>query len=120
MRLRLFAVLSISSALLTASCTKRETPVEEGIRTHTLLVGNAEEPATLDPNLIDAYTDQNIAVALFEGLAIVDDQTSQPVPGAAERWEISPDGLVYTFHLRPTAVTGSPFDHLPVGRRWKV
>ena len=102
MRLRPLSVLLAISTVLTASCTKRETPVEEGIRTHTLLVGNAEEPATLDPNLIDAYTDQNIAVALFEGLTIVDDKTSQPAPGAAERWEISPDGLVYTFHLRPT------------------
>ncbi len=90
------------SALLAASCTKRETPVEEGIRTHTLLVGNAEEPATLDPNLVDAYTDSNVIVALFEGLTIPDPKTSQPVPGAAEGWEISPDGLTYTFHLRPT------------------
>lgn len=101
MRLRPF-VLLLASILLASGCTKRETPVEEGIRTHTLLVGNAEEPATLDPNLLDAYTDQNIAVALFEGLTIVDDKTSQPAPGAAERWDVSPDGRVYTFHLRPT------------------
>ena len=82
-------------------CSKRETPAAEGIRTHTLLVGNQNEPATLDPHLIEAYTDMNIAVALFEGLTVLDEKTAQPVPGAAERWEVSPDGLVYTFHLRP-------------------
>ncbi|MEO6875993.1 MAG: peptide ABC transporter substrate-binding protein [Opitutaceae bacterium] len=102
MRFRPLSALLILFTLLGASCSKRTTPVEEGIRTHTLLIGNASEPATLDPNLLDAYTDENIAVALFEGLTIPDLRTSLPVPGAAERWDISPDGRVYTFHLRPT------------------
>ena len=84
-----------------AGCAKRETPIEEGIRTHTLLIGNQNEPATLDPHLMDAATDMNIAVALYEGLTSFDEATSQPVPAVAERWEVSPDGLVYTFHLRP-------------------
>ncbi len=103
MRLRPLSALLVLSALLTASCTKHETPVEEGIRTHTLLIGNANEPATLDPSLIDAYTDMNVAVALFEGLTVLDEKTSAALPGVAERWDLSPDGLVYTFHLRPTA-----------------
>ncbi|MDB6127295.1 MAG: oppA 1 [Verrucomicrobia bacterium] len=108
--------LLIASALVLASCAKRETPVEEGIRTHTLLIGNQNEPATLDPQLIDAATDQNIAVALFEGLTVLDEKTAQPIPGAAERWDISPDGLSYTFHLRASgrwsngdALTASDF-----------
>ena len=75
----------------------------EGLRTGTLLVGNLAEPQELDPQLISAYTDQNIAVALFEGLCALDERTSQPVPAAAGRWDVSPDGLVYTFHLRPSA-----------------
>ena len=86
-----------------SSCAKRETPVEEGLRTKTLLIGNQNEPATLDPHLIDAATDMNIAVALYEGLTASDEKTSQPVPAVAERWEVSPDGLVYTFHLRSGA-----------------
>lgn len=99
---RLLPLAACALALtLLAACAKRETAVEEGIRTGTLLVGNQNEPATLDPNLIDAATDMNIAVALFEGLTVLDEATSHPLPGAAERWEISPDGLVYTFHLRP-------------------
>ncbi|MEY2881810.1 MAG: Periplasmic oligopeptide-binding protein precursor [Verrucomicrobiota bacterium] len=85
---------------LAAGCAKRETPAAAGLRTRTLLVGNQNEPATLDPHLIDAFTDMNIAVALFEGLTVLDEATAQPLPAAAERWEISADGLVYTFHLR--------------------
>jgi oligopeptide transport system substrate-binding protein len=96
----LFSVLGL---LVLAGCGKRETPVEEGIRTQTLLLGNLAEPKDLDPHILDAFTDMNIAVALFEGLTALDEKTAKPIPAAAERWEISPDGLVYTFHLRANA-----------------
>jgi oligopeptide transport system substrate-binding protein len=42
---------------LFGGCGKRETPAEAGIRTGTLLVGNQNEPASLDPHLLNAYTD---------------------------------------------------------------
>jgi oligopeptide transport system substrate-binding protein len=86
-----------------AGCSKRETPVEAGIRTHTLLIGNQNEPASLDPHVVNAYTDQIILVALFEGLTVLDERTSQALPGVAEKWEASPDGLTWTFHLRADA-----------------
>ena len=99
-----FSALGLILALLaTAACSKRETLVEVGIRTRTLLVGGQNEPATLDPQLIEAYTDMRIAVALGEGLTCFDEKTGAAVPGVAERWEVSPDGLTYTFHLRPAA-----------------
>lgn len=100
-RLVLFAILS--SVLVFGACARREAPVDAGLRNGTLLLGNLAEPQELDPQLISAYTDQNIAVALFEGLCALDERTSQPVPAAAERWDTSPDGLTYTFHLRPSA-----------------
>ncbi|MBC7368294.1 MAG: peptide ABC transporter substrate-binding protein [Undibacterium sp.] len=99
-----FSALCLALCTLTfTACTKRETLVEAGIRTHTLLVGSQNEPVTLDPQLIDAYTDMRIAVALYEGLTAFDEKTGAAVPGVAERWEVSPDGLSYTFHLRPAA-----------------
>ena len=100
--LRITLTLLLSVLLLTG-CGKRETPVDEAIRNNTLLVGNQNEPATLDPSLVDAATDMNLSVALFEGLAAYDEKTGGPAPGVAEHWDISPDGLTYTFHLRPTA-----------------
>ena len=103
MRFRLSAALLVVLPLLTTGCTKRETPAEEGIRTHTLLIGNQNEPGTLDPQIYDAATDFNVIGALFEGLTTYDEQTATAVPGVAERWEISADGLVYTFHLRANA-----------------
>src|SRR4051812_26887040 len=44
--IRSFAALSLALALLSA-CAKRETPVEEGIRTKTLLVSTGADPPTL-------------------------------------------------------------------------
>ncbi len=84
-------------------CSKRETPVEAGIRTQTLLVGNAAEPSDLDPDTITVYTDTMIVYSLFEGLTKLDGKTSAPVPDVATSWDVSPDGKVYTFHLRPSA-----------------
>jgi len=95
-------ILVAAAALLTAGgCTRRETPVEKATRGQTLLLGNGAEPADLDPQVVTAYTDQNILLALFEGLTAIDERTSRPVPAAAQSWEISEDNLVWTFHLRP-------------------
>jgi oligopeptide transport system substrate-binding protein len=93
----------VGAALFTAGCARRETPVAEGLRTRTLLIGNSAEPADLDPHVVDAYTDMIILCALHEGLTVLDETTSQGRPGVAERWEVSADGLAWTFHLRPNA-----------------
>lgn len=94
----LFLLLPLLAGL--AACAKRETPAEQGRRTQTLLVGNAAEPADLDPQLASVLSDQIITLALFEGLTWLDEESTRPVPGAAETWESSADGLTWTFHLR--------------------
>jgi oligopeptide transport system substrate-binding protein len=66
-------------------------------------VGNGAEPVTLDPHLCNWVIDQCILLSLFEGLTAIDEQTMQAVPAVAERWDVSPDGLTYTFHLRADA-----------------
>ena len=94
-------IVSLFTVALLASCSPRETPVEKATRDNTLLLGNAAEPADLDPQLMTAYTDGNIHMALFEGLTALDEESLQAVPSSAERWETSADGLTWTFHLRP-------------------
>jgi oligopeptide transport system substrate-binding protein len=89
--------------LLVCGCGKHETPADAAVRSQTLLLGNGAEPADLDPPTATAFTDMNIITALFEGLTFIDERTAQPVPAAAERWEVSPDELTWTFHLRPNA-----------------
>ena len=98
-----FPLFLISLVAALSGCGRRETPVTEGIRTRTLLVGNSAEPADLDPHLAEAYTDQILLVALHEGLTVLDERTSHPLPGVAESWETSADGLTWTFRLRAGA-----------------
>lgn len=86
--------------LALAGCSRRETPVEAGIRTRTLLAGNAAEPADLDPHLASILNDQIVVNTLFEGLTLLDERTTNPLPAAAESWRASEDGLVWTFRLR--------------------
>ena len=83
-----------------SACSKRETTVAVGNRTGVLHVGNGAEVQSLDPHLAGGAVDHNVLSAVFEGLITLDEETLLPRPGAAERWDISPDGLVYTFHLK--------------------
>jgi oligopeptide transport system substrate-binding protein len=65
-----------------------------------LTIGNTNEPATLDPHTSTGTWEDRIQSDLFTGLA-QSDAAGRTIPGVAERWEASPDGLVWTFHLRP-------------------
>jgi len=63
-------------------------------------LGNGAEPQDLDPQIVTGYSEYNILIGLFEGLTCIDEASSEAVPGMASRWDVTPDGLVYTFHLR--------------------
>ena len=56
---------------------------------------------TLDPQTVSWVHDIRVIEHLYEPLIEYDFEAEQPVPAAAERWEVSDDGLTYTFHLRP-------------------
>ncbi len=65
--------------------------------------GLGSEPQYLDPHLANSVSAHNVIIALIEGLVSEDPKTLKPVPGVAEKWDISEDGLIYTFHLRKNA-----------------
>ena len=81
---------------------------------------NGAEPETLDPALITGQPEGRIANALFEGLTSFD-AAAKPIPGVAERWEISAEGRVYTFHLRRDArwSNGDPVTADDFVRSWR-
>jgi oligopeptide transport system substrate-binding protein len=62
--------------------------------------GNGAEPESLDPAKVESVPASRILNDLFEGLVTLD-TSDRPVPAAAQSWQVSSDGLVYTFHLRP-------------------
>jgi oligopeptide transport system substrate-binding protein len=96
---RILIVLLLACFFL-AGCGQRETAVEKGIRTGTLLVGNGAEPEDLDPHTTTGIPEYKIEVALFEPLVSADPETLELVPAAAGSWDVSEDGTVYTFFLR--------------------
>lgn len=61
--------------------------------------GNSAEPQSLDPHKSEGVPESNLQRDLYEGLTI-EAPDGSVVPGAASSWEISDDGLVYTFHMR--------------------
>ncbi|MFA6960025.1 MAG: peptide ABC transporter substrate-binding protein [Opitutaceae bacterium] len=96
-------VLFVTIPFALTSCAKRETAVERGNREQILYRGMGPEPADLDPHLATTANDYTVLSALFEGLVAEDPVDLHPVPGVAESWELSPDALTYTFHLRADA-----------------
>lgn len=60
----------------------------------------AADMHTLDPSLPEDTASVAVIEEVFVGLTRLDETTSELHPGMATRWDISPDGKVYTFHLR--------------------
>ena len=77
--------------------------VGHGHATSVLRIGIPALPLTLDPHLAITRADHMLARELFVGLTTLDAE-GKIVPGLAESWTVSPDGLVYTFLLRDKLV----------------
>ena len=81
-----------------------------------LKIGNRGEPPTLNCMMNPSIHVFSYATEVFNGLVMIDPTQEQVsvekvVPSLAEKWEISPDGKIYTFHLRKEVKfhDGKPF-----------
>ncbi len=101
---QVFLFLSFLLVLSFGGCSR---PAE---RQADLIIVNGAEPESLDPAIITGQPDSRVVLSLFEGLTRFDPATGKGIAGLAEKWDISADGRVYTFHLRPGLVwsTGEP------------
>ena len=68
----------------------------------TLNIGNSAEPGTLDPHRYFANAEEHILKDLFLGLTTMGPR-GEILPGVAERWATSDDGLQWRFNLNPNA-----------------
>lgn len=85
----MFARILVLLCLLAASAATAQ----------TLERGNGPEPSTLDAHRCPEVSCGNILRDLYEGL-VAEDGAGRLIPGMAERWDVSPDGRTWTFHLR--------------------
>ena len=74
----------------------QETQTAEG---NNLVVEIGPDPETIDPALNSAIDGANMIIHLFEPLLNFD-KDNKIIGGMAETWDVSEDGLTYTFHLR--------------------
>ena len=88
-------MLPVTSAQTPASALQSDIPLDQAL---VLEGGESTNPRDYDPATTYGSGDKLI----FSGLVSFDPQLNL-MPDLAEKWEISPDGTVYTFHLRPNA-----------------
>jgi peptide/nickel transport system substrate-binding protein len=103
-------VATTSSATATsASSAKAASVIPAG--GNKLIYGYTTDIKIMNPFLSTDTYSALIDSFIFEGLVKADPDTGAPLPSLAEKWDISPDGLTYTFHIRPGVKwsDGQPF-----------
>lgn len=63
--------------------------------------GIGANPDSIDPQQAEGTWANDVIGDMFIGL-FTEDEAARPVPGVADTWEVSPDGLVWTFKLKQT------------------
>lgn len=93
---------------------------EETAGESVLRVALQTNPNTIEPATGDTRTASNVAWSIFSSLVWLNDE-GVIVPALAESWDISDDGLVYTFKLREDVVfhNGYPFTADDVVFTWE-
>ena len=87
----------------------------------TLVISIAADPTGLDPEAVPNNTSGFIMATVYDSLTRYKPGTVEVEPGLAQSWDISPDGLTYTFHLRKGVKfhDGTPFNAAAnTSRRW--
>jgi oligopeptide transport system substrate-binding protein len=107
-------VFCVGAAAAVFGCMRHEPPAD-------VTIINNIEPESLDPAIIVAQADMRVVSGMFEGLTRLEPVNARAVPGMAYQWEISPDGKVYTFHLRTNLMwsTGEPIRADDVVYSWR-
>ena len=102
MRVKLLPTICVSfAAMLLAGCGDSRSSAEKAAEQGILIVGNNQEPLSLDPHKATAVADGKIIATLLEGLVRPDAQDETRIhPGMAERWEHNESATEWTFHLR--------------------
>lgn len=91
----LILVFSLNTAPNQASALQTDIPLDQAL---VLAGGESTNPRSFDPATTHGSGDKRV----FSGLVAFDPKLNL-TPDLAERWDVSPDGTVYTFHLRQNA-----------------
>ncbi len=95
----LHCIRNLATTVLTVLLCCQPAAAEQAQGDTVIRLGNAGEPQTLDPQRYNLRLEETILTDLFLGLTAMNAE-GRIVPGAAESWTTSADGLVWTFVLR--------------------
>jgi len=104
-RAKSLAVLLLTAIAAVQGCGSGSDDAPEGSPDSSSVIihrGNGGDAQTLDPALAQDTHTFNVLTDLYEGL-LATDATGNIVNASASSWEVSKDGLVYTFHLADDA-----------------
>lgn len=93
-------VATPTPAVTPAETPSFSNPEEARNKGGTLIEGSFADAKTVNPILVSDSASGAIADLLFNSVVTVDPETTSPIGELADGWEISDDGLVYTFTLR--------------------
>lgn len=114
--------IALRAAVLLLAVTALACRGADGAPDRQTLVDSRDtyDPRSLDPALSTDVPTGRAVSYVFDGLARFTPD-AEVVPALAERWETSPDGLTYTFHLRQGVKfhDGSDFTAQDVVRSWQ-
>lgn len=105
------AIVGVALCLVSCETLSRQEKRDES---QVMRLNLFSEPPTLDPRIASDSTSANVLLALFEGLVRID-EVGEPQLALAKSYQVSDDGLTYTFNLRPakwsdgSAVTADDF-----------
>jgi peptide/nickel transport system substrate-binding protein len=108
---RLLLLLLAVLAMLGSACSSTPPP-QQGGEGGTLRLAYLADMAQADPDVFYDIEGNTVILSVYEGLLKYKRDSTEFAPSLAESWEVSPDGLTYTFKLR-TGVKfqdGTPFD----------
>lgn len=92
------AATDASSAASTEAATSEATEAT-GTSANGFTVQLGSNPETLDPALNSAIDGANTLITVFEPLLLID-ENNEVIPGQAESYTVSDDGLTWTFTMR--------------------
>jgi peptide/nickel transport system substrate-binding protein len=101
---------TVALALTVGACQQSSTGSATGGKGGKLVFGLTQEPDVLDPHATALAVASRVMLNVYDPLVWKDNEGKYH-PGLATSWEISPDGLTYTFKLRDGVKfhDGTPF-----------
>jgi peptide/nickel transport system substrate-binding protein len=108
-------VMALAACLMVtaAACSSSSKPSAGGTTTTTgagvtapsvINIGYVADMQVPDPDVFYQIEGNSVVTSVYEGLVAYADNSTKIIPALATSWTISPDGLTYTFNLRPNVM----------------